>query len=77
MATIKSTYGDGGSMLSPRASGVPSLAEVLRDLADDLQTMGAAFNATLAKLDADAGVTDADYASLHGLDLTALKHQKG
>lgn len=34
--TIKSDYGDGGAQLTPGASGTPSLATVLRGVADDL-----------------------------------------
>lgn len=49
MAVIKQNFGEGGSSLTPAGQGQPSLAEVLRDIADDL----AAINAALAQLIAD------------------------
>lgn len=37
MTTIKTTFGEGGKNLAPRGStGLPTLAETLRDIADDL-----------------------------------------
>jgi hypothetical protein len=78
MATVKTTYATGGAQLTPGAAGSPSLATVLRDLADDLQLLGGRFNSLHAKLDADVGVTDTDYASTLDVNLTTdLKHQKG
>ena len=77
MASVSTSYGDGGSKLTPRAAGTPSLATVLRDIADDLQLLGGRFNSLHAKLDADTGVNDTDFASTLDVDLDAdLKHQK-
>lgn len=36
MAAIKTTFGEGGSGLSPRGQGTPTLATALREIADDL-----------------------------------------
>ena len=78
MAEVTERFADGGGQLTPGASGSPSLATVLRELADDLQLLGSRLNALHAKLDADAGITDVDYASTLDVDLSAdLKHQKG
>jgi hypothetical protein len=71
MSTILTNFGSGGANLTPAgSSGSPDLATTLRDAADDLATFKAfcnslrtAYNATLAKLDADAGVTDTNYAA--------------
>lgn len=76
MATIKTSFGSGGSNLTPGgASANPSLATALRDAADDLTALRAAFVALTAKLDLDAGVTDVNYAST--LNPAALKTIKG
>ena len=76
MAEIKTSYGTGGSGLTPnKSSGDPSLAEIFRDAADDLAEIRTQFVTLLAKLDADAGVTDADYAAL--LTPLALLTTKG
>lgn len=64
MATIKTSFGSGGGNVAPGGSaGTPDLATALRDIADDLTELRTQFVALLAKLDADAGVTDVDYAS--------------
>lgn len=75
MTTIKKTFGTGGSGLVPGAAGVPTLAETGRDIADDLTELRTQFNALLAKLDADGGVTDTNYAAT--LTPAALKTIKG
>lgn len=70
MATILSTFGEGGKNINPgAANGTPSLATALRDIADDLATtktfcnsLRTAYNATLAKMDADA-FGDTNYAA--------------
>ena len=42
MATINTNFGTGGANLVPQgAQGIPTLAEVLRDIADDLAALGA------------------------------------
>lgn len=51
-----------------------AILEEHNNLRADLETLRAAYSQVLAKLDADAGVTDADYASLHDVasgDFTA------
>ena len=64
MATIKTTFGTGGANMVPGgAQGTPTLATALRDAADDFTELRTQFIALLAKLDADAGVTDVDYES--------------
>jgi hypothetical protein len=65
MSQITKRFGEGGAQLTPNGTaGLPSLATTLRDIADDFTTVKTQFNALLAKLDADAGVTDVNYASL-------------
>lgn len=39
MAAIKTTFGEGGSGLSPGGNGTPGIATVLRDIATDLATL--------------------------------------
>jgi len=60
MATVNSKFGRAGANLG---SGQPRLSAVLVDLATDLDAIFTNFDALLAKLDSDAGVTDTDYAS--------------
>ncbi|OHD18506.1 MAG: hypothetical protein A2Y38_13890 [Spirochaetes bacterium GWB1_59_5] len=62
MATITTLFGSGGAGLFPGGQ-TPSIADALRDIADDLAALRTKFVATLVKLDADAGVTDTDYAA--------------
>jgi len=78
MATIKSSFGSGGANLVPGGSGGdPTLADALRDVADDLAAMRTALTTLTAKIDADAGDTggDSDYAST--CDPAALLTIKG
>lgn len=77
MATIKADFYEGGVGQNPKSSTAdkPSLALALRDVADDLANLRAAVVATHAKLDADGGVTDTDYASSN--DPPALLTVKG
>lgn len=64
MSTITLKFGSGGANIVPGGSGgTPGLAKTLRDIADDLTAIRTKFVATLVKLDADAGVTDANYAA--------------
>lgn len=58
-------HGEGGSR-------TPDLEALLNDIADDLAAQRAAIVGLTAKLDADAGVTDIDYAAT--LDPAARKH---
>lgn len=65
MAGITTQFGSGGANIAPAGgAGTPDLATALRDAADDLAELRTRFIAVLAKLDADAGVTDTNYASL-------------
>lgn len=76
MANIKTSFGSGGANLAPGGTnGTPSLATALRDVADDLAAVRSGLVATLAKLDADDGVTDTNYAAT--LTPAALKTVKG
>lgn len=75
MATILPNFGTGGSGLAPNGSRTPSLATCLRDIADDLTALRGAIVAITAKLDADSGVGDTNYAAT--LDPPALKTIKG
>lgn len=64
MATITKQFGSGGANLVPNGSGgTPTLADALRDVADDLAVLRAAIVGVNAKLDADAGVTDTNYTA--------------
>ncbi len=65
MATvIKVDFGEGGANLVPlKTGGDPTLVEALRDSADDSTEIRAQFVALLAKLDADVGINDVDYAA--------------
>ncbi len=62
-SAIKTDFGFGGANLETSATGTPTLASALRDAADDITELRTQLIALLAKLDADAGVTDTDYAS--------------
>lgn len=76
MSTIKTDFGAGGAGLTPGA-GTPDLATTLRDVADDIEALRAALAAVLAKLDADGGVTDTNYAALHAVSSGTIKTKKG
>lgn len=68
MANIKTSFGSGGANLTPGlASANPSLATALRDIADDLATIRTWGNTLSTKLNADAGVTDTNYAAIAAL----------
>lgn len=78
MATILPNFGTGGANLTPtRASGTPSLAEALRDIADDLTALRASVVAITAKLDADAAVGNGAGTYAATCDPAALKTIKG
>ena len=74
MSTITVKRYSGGAKLTPK-SPEEGLAEDMRDVADDLAALRAAIVGITAKLDADAGVTDTDYAATW--DPAALTHIKG
>lgn len=64
MAAIKTSFGSGGSGLTPnKSSGTVHLAGALRDIADDLASLRTKFINTLTKLDADSGVGDTNYVA--------------
>jgi hypothetical protein len=64
MASIGVGFNSGGSASAPNGGGSPSLATALRDVADDLAAIKLAFNTLVTKLNADAGVTDTNYAAI-------------
>ncbi len=72
---IKTNFGDGASGITDSHGGEARLADALRDGIDDTTDLRTQFAALLAKLDADAGVTDTDYAST--LALSTQKLTKG
>lgn len=76
MSSIKTDFGAGGAGLTPGA-GTPDLATALRDVADDIEALRAALAAALAKLDADAGAADTNYAALHAVAPGTIKTKKG
>ena len=64
MSAIRTNFGEGGANLVPGgAAGSPDLATALRDIADDLTELRTKYVALLAKLDADSGVGDTNYAA--------------
>lgn len=63
MATIAKDFGTGGAGLAPGGSASPSLLDILNGIVDDLTELRTKHNAAMAKLDADAGVTDTNYAA--------------
>ena len=75
MSTITENFGTGGANLTPaNSSGDPSLAQALRDVADDFTEIRDQFIALLAKLDGDAGITDTNYeATLTPAALLTIK----
>jgi hypothetical protein len=78
MAVIKANFGSGGSGITPnRSAGTPWLAQILRDMADDFETIRANVNALNAKLDADSGVNDTDYASTLDIAPGGILTKKG
>jgi len=73
MATIKTDSFSGGVGQQP-GYGTPELADSFRDVADDLTELRSKLISLLAKLDADAGVMDTNYAStLTPAALTTIK----
>jgi hypothetical protein len=76
MAEVKTDYGSGGSQLAPEGAGDPGLATVLRDQADDFETLRTKFNALLAQLDLEGGL-GGGYVAAHAIASGDIKHQKG
>ena len=76
MATIRDSYGSGGSGLSASGSQISTrLAEALREVADDVNSLHTTMQTLLAKLDGDSGVGDTDYLST--LTTSVPKTQRG
>ncbi len=67
MATIPENFGSGGANLTPKGQGSPTLAQALRDIADDLAMLKAAVD----QLIADWGNASTTAST------SALKTQKG
>lgn len=59
MVAIPTTFGEGGSGLSPRGNGVPGIATVLREVAGDLATLKGAAPAAYSAPSAPPSVTTA------------------
>lgn len=55
-SVIKQKFGSGGANLPPSAGGEPTLAQALRDAADDMTELRAHFQAILAKLDTEGAL---------------------
>lgn len=70
MAKIVKNFGSGGAGFSPMPGAGPTLATILRDMADDFALLRNAQNAMATKLNADAGVTDTNYAQVGALKTT-------
>lgn len=71
--TVKAGQFSGGSALAP-GSSADDLAKILRSMIDDMNALRTAHNALIAKLDLDAGVTDANYTALTAVPaLTTIK----
>jgi hypothetical protein len=68
-ASVKVGQFSGGAALAPGASS-DDLAKVLRSMIDDMNTLRTAYNVLAAKLNADAGVTDVNYATVAALATT-------
>lgn len=64
MASITANFGSGGAPMSPSGNGGVSLAQALRDVADDLAAIKLWGNTLATKLNNDAGVTDTNYAAI-------------
>jgi hypothetical protein len=75
MTNIKTNTFSGGAKISTPADA-ESLTQALRDVADDIELLRSKFAAALAKLDADAGVTDTNYVSLHTVLAGSIKTKK-
>ncbi len=72
MAAIRTDFGIGGSGLTPRGQGTPTLAQALRDIADDL--VGAIGSAPGALTSPTAGNgTGADATTFAGAECDALR----
>lgn len=75
--TVNKDLGEGGADLDESNGERATVAKALQDGATDLETMRVQFNALLAKLDTDAGVTSTDYASTLGVAADDILLKKG
>ncbi|AGK61497.1 hypothetical protein Asulf_01514 [Archaeoglobus sulfaticallidus PM70-1] len=66
MVAIKENFGEGGANLTPAGQGEPTLAQALRDIADDLAMLKAAVDQIIADLGTSTTASTTD-----------LKTQKG
>ncbi len=64
--TVKKNQFSSGSAIAPGATA-DDLAKILRSMIDDMNTLRTAYNVLAAKLNADAGVTDTNYATVAAL----------
>ncbi len=74
MTTITDRTFDAGTGVG-RGTGDPNLSTTFQEVADDVAALRASLVGITAKLDADAGVTDTDYAATH--DPAAMKTIRG
>ncbi len=63
MPNIDKNYNSGGEALQPNQGNPDDLKSALQSAVDDLAALRAAVVSITAQLDADAGVTDTDYAA--------------
>jgi len=63
MPAVKTNHFEGGRNLTKHGDSGADLASILRSSVDDNTELRTQFIALLAKLDADVGVTDTDYAA--------------
>jgi hypothetical protein len=64
-----------GTITKSRRTTLPN--DQLHDLTIQFNNLITAFDAVLAKLDLDGGVTDTNYASLHGTTASKIGDQAG
>ncbi|APF20394.1 hypothetical protein Calab_1457 [Caldithrix abyssi DSM 13497] len=64
MAEIKKTFGSGGANLTPAGHGTPSLADALRDIADDLAMIKVAVDQLIADHNSSTVPTTATTSTL-------------
>lgn len=72
MAATPGTNQEKVNKSSPAMSKA-KLGDVVAELVAQVNTLSTNYNAVLAKLDADAGVTDTNYTSTRAVPATAIK----
>jgi hypothetical protein len=60
---VKEDFGEGAANITDEHGGQARVVDAFRDGIDDVTDLRTQFTALLAKLDADTGVADTDYAS--------------